>query len=202
MTTSPPYNDPTSLADRFESLKRDGWTPSQAVEVLSLMYMGEHFHTPLKPGSLGFRPGPNGSLIVDSDVGELDPAKVPTRDPNKLFDPEPVPFDIPVIFETGFVEEERDRLLKAAMVSNKPRTIKQLLAENPGALKDDNEVQAAEWLAPKLTPDDEVTRETYRDECMNKFSLSEVGYEERVWYAARYLAGLSKKRKSGAPRKK
>ena len=83
---------------------------------------------------------------------------------------------------------------------SKSRTVEQYLVENPGALKNVKELDAAKWLAPKLTPDDEVTRETYRDECMNKFGLSEVGYEERVWYAARFLAGLPRERKSGAPK--
>jgi hypothetical protein len=122
--TAAPYPGgppPVTLLDRFEKLKREGWLPSQAIEILSLMYMGEHFHTPFRPGSLGFRSGPNGSLIVISDAGELDPGKVPTRDPDKLLgDPDPVPFKMPA-FEPASVAEERDRLLKAEMVDTGPQ---------------------------------------------------------------------------------
>jgi hypothetical protein len=201
--TTPTYPEgpsPVTLFDRFENLKRDGWTPSEAIEVLSLMHMGEHFHTPFRSLNLGFRLGPNDSLIVDSSEGEIDPRKVPTRDPDKLFDPAPVPFDIPVSFDSGPVMEERAKLLEAARVSGKPRTLEQYLVEDPGALKSSKEIEATRWLAPKLTPDDEGTRETHRDDCMGKFDLSEVGYRERVWYAARYLAGLPRERKSGAPK--
>jgi hypothetical protein len=114
MTTSPPYNGPASLLDRFENLKRDGWLPSQAVEILSLMHLGGHFHTPFGPLALGFRLGPDGRLIIDSDAGELDPGKIPTRDPGFL-DPKPVPFTMPT-FDLATAERERAELLKAAMV--------------------------------------------------------------------------------------
>ena len=194
---------PVTLLDRYNQLIRDGWFPSQAKEILSTLLMGEHFHTPFG-AKLGFELGSDDRLIVMLDGDKLDPGKVPTRDPDPNFDPKPVPIDQRAFEQRmdalATAEQQRDRLLKAAMISDKPRTIEQYLAENPGALKDDDEAKAAEWLAPKLTPDDEVTRETFRHECIQKFKLSDVGYRERVWYAARYLANLPRERKSGAPK--
>ena len=202
MTSSeyPSGPQPVTLLDRFDKLKLEGWLPSQAVEILSLLHLCGHFHTPFAPvgpSAVGFWLGPNSNLVVRSDAGELDPSKIPTRDPG-FYDPKPTPFTMPA-FNPGLLEQEHDKLLQATLMS-KSRTVEQYLVENPGALKNVKELDAAKWLAPKLTPDDEVTRETYRDECMNKFGLSEVGYEERVWYAARFLAGLPRKRKSGAPK--
>jgi hypothetical protein len=115
---------------------------------------------------------------------------------------------IPVIERKSTVETypppERPPRFKVtvARLFGAERTIERLLAEDPEALKGDAEIEAAKWLAPKLTPDDKVKRDTHKAECMKQFKLDSDRAYGRVWAAARYLAGLPKQREGGRPTKK
>ena len=106
MTSSeyPSGPQPVTLLDRFDKLKLEGWMPSQAVEILSLLHLCGHFHTPFAavgPSAVGFWLGPNSNLVVRSEAGELDPSKIPTRDPG-FYDPKPTPFTMPA-FNSGLL---------------------------------------------------------------------------------------------------
>jgi hypothetical protein len=183
-----------NIADWFEQLKRDGWLPSQALEVLFLQYAGGHILTPFPQPALGFTQE-NGRLVVRSDMGKLDPTRIPVRQAGPL-DPRPVPFEPPKPSMA-----EHDALLQSMRLDDQPRTIDQFQAENPHAFKTAKEREAAKWLALKLSPNDAVTLGKHRAECRKKFGLSEIGYERRVWPAARWLVGLPPVRKAGAPKK-
>jgi hypothetical protein len=92
---------------------------------------------------------------------------------------------------------QQTRFMRARLANIASR-LKQLLAEDPDALKGDAEIEAAKWLASRLKPDDTVLRDTYKADCMEQFKFSdhERSYD-RVWKAARYLIGLPKQRKGG-----
>ena len=68
--------------------------------------------------------------------------------------------------------------------------------EAPATKLGTNEAWATEWLAAK--PDLKTTkRDTYKDECITKFGITGRAYQRRVWPAARKLAGLTKRARSG-----
>ena len=77
MPTLPTYTGNPSLAERFESLKRDGKSPTDAVELLSELYYAFHFRIvqPL-PGDPCFRLRIDGELVVELDGRRLDPERI------------------------------------------------------------------------------------------------------------------------------
>jgi hypothetical protein len=189
------YTDDCSIADVYNELVRKR-SPAQAVELLGQLYLAGHFRTRLSklaPSFLSFAAGADGTLIVTSPEGELDPDRILVRPPG-LFDPVPVPLaQLQALMPTPDVDF--DRLRKVA----KPRTLAQFLAENPYeyTLKG-REGEAAEWLAARLiSPADTVALGEYRDECIKLFSLTPYGYNHRVWPTARWLVRLPRQRASG-----
>jgi hypothetical protein len=145
----------------------------------------------LLPGCWWLRAPPDGRLLVETALRSFNA--------DEIFYRERLPAPPPP--GTVVVQSQRLRFMRARAERIASR-LAQLLAEDPDALKGDGEIAAAKWLALKLKPDDSVERDDYKAECMEQHKLDSERSYDRVWKAARYLIGLPKQRKGGAPSKK
>ena len=93
--------------------------------------------------------------------------------------------------ETQSVEQSPIVVPVASTDSRRARRLRELMA----ALKTSGEVQAVAWQAPRLHAESKVDDD--KAECMKLFDISERGYEERVWPAARMTANLPEKGEPG-----
>jgi hypothetical protein len=141
-------------------------------------------------------------LIVNSGAGELDPDKVPTRDPDKLLgDPDPVPFKMPA-FEHASVAEERDRLLKAAMVDTRPQQQSEQEEASPPGIRDRTLARLVKKLKHDQARKRVKTVDAYRRIFMQAYKgLGWRGFAA-IWRDAKQAPGVEPIKKGPPPLEK